>query len=114
MRLQARAYMLAHGANPNAMSEDDYELVMVALNDGLFGNKILANVSGLLTTGVFNYIRNANSRAYTLQDVLGIFHKYIYQPLTEEQSKNAVNEKLLAFMSMNPNADKYLKPKNEN
>ena len=67
------------------MSEEDYQMVMVALNDGLFGNKVLANINGLLTTGVFNYIRNANSRAYTLQDVLGIFHKYIYQPLTEEQ-----------------------------
>jgi len=103
--------MLAHGANPDVMSEDDYELVMVALNDGLFGNKSLLNVNGALTTGVFNYIRSQNAKAYSLQDVLGIMHDYIYKPLSEEEKKQLVNERLLAFMSMNPKAPNLLKPK---
>lgn len=101
--------MLAHGANPDAMSETDYELVMVALNDGLVGNKALLNVMGSLTTGVFNYIRNASAKAYELSDILGVMHKYIYRPLTEEEQQNAVNENLLTFMLLNPNSQNYLK-----
>lgn len=111
MRLQARAYMLAHGANPDAMGEDDYELVMVALNDGLFGNKALLNVSGALTTGVFNYIRSQNASAYSLKDIIGIMHDYIYKPLSEEEKKQLANQQLLAFMSMKPDSQKFLKPK---
>jgi hypothetical protein len=111
LRLQARAYMLAHGANPDAMGEDDFELVMVALNDGLFGNKALINVNGALTTGVFNYIRSQNAQAYKLQDVLGIMHDYIYRPLTDEEKQNLVNEQLLTFMTMKPDVPDLLKPK---
>lgn len=111
MRLQARAYMLAHGANPDAMSEDDYELVMVALNDGLFGNKSLLNVNGALTTGVFNYIRSQNASAYTLKDVIGIMHDYIYKPLTEAEKKELANQQLLAFMAMKPGSPEILNPK---
>lgn len=114
MRLQARAYMLAHGANPDAMSEHDYELVMVALNDGLFGNKSLLSVTGALTTGAFNYIRSQSSKAYTLHDVIGIMHDYIYPPISEQEKKNLVSENLLAFMSMNPNSAKFFNQKNDN
>jgi len=103
--------MLAHGANPDAMSEDDYELVMVALNDGLIGNKALINVNGALTTGVFNYIRSQNAKSYTLQDVLGIMHDYIYKPLTEDEKKQLTNERLLSFLSMKPDVPDLLKPK---
>lgn len=111
MRLQARAYMLAHGANPDAMGEDDYELVMVALNDGLIGNKAALTINGALTTGVFNYIRTQNAKAYTLKDVLGVMHDYIYRPLTDEEKRNLVNEQLLTFMTMKPNVPDLLKPK---
>ena len=101
--------MLAHGANPDAMSETDYELVMVALNDGLVGNKSLLNVMGSLTAGVFNYIRNPSARAYELSDILGVMHNYIYLPLSEEERQNAVNEGLISFMALNPNSQNYLK-----
>lgn len=103
--------MLAHGANPDAMSEDDYELVMVALNDGLFGNKSLINVNGALTTGVFNYIRSQNAQAYSLQDIIGVMHDYIYRPLSEEEKRQLANERLLTFMSMKPDVPDLLKPK---
>lgn len=103
--------MLAHGANPDVMSEDDYELVMVALNDGLFGNKSLINVNGALTTGVFNYIRSQNAPAYTLENIIGIMHDYIYRPLSEEEKKQLANERLLAFMSMKPDVPDLLRAK---
>jgi hypothetical protein len=111
LRLQARAYMLAHGANPDVMSEDDYELVMVALNDGLIGNKAVLTVNGGLTTGVFNYIRSQNAKAYTLKDVLGVMHDYIYRPLSDEEKRNLANEQLLTFMTMKPDVPDLLKPK---
>jgi hypothetical protein len=111
LRLQARAYMLAHGANPDAMSEDDYQLVMVALGDGLIGNKAVANINGMLTTGVFNYLRASNSQAYKLEDILGVMHKYIYKPLSDEEAQNLASQRLLAFMSMNPNSPEVLHKK---
>ena len=113
MRLQTRAYMLAHGANPDAMSEDDYRLVMIALNDGFIGNKQLLNSIGSLTAGVFNYIRQQNQQPYKLQNVIGLAYDYIYAPLTEEQKRDDVNNKLLAFISMMPGSqDKFKNEKN--
>ena len=94
--------MLAHGANPDVMSEDDFESVMVALNDGLIGNKKILNTLGYLTTGVFNYMRPQNTPAYTLQNVMGIVYDYIYKPLDDEEKKELANQNLLAFMSMAP------------
>jgi hypothetical protein len=108
LRLQARAYMLAHGANPDAMSEDDYRLVIIALNDGFIGNKQVLNSIGSLTAGVFNYIRAQNQQPYKLQNVIGLAYDYIYAPLTEEQKRNDVNNKLLAFISMMPDSHKNL------
>lgn len=112
MRLQTRAYMLAHGANPDAMTEEDFELVMVALNDGLIGNKAVINTLGYLTTAVFNYMRSQNTPAYTLHNVLGIMHDYIYKPLSDEEKRQAASQQLLAFMSMGSGAPELLKAKN--
>jgi hypothetical protein len=100
--------MLAHGANPDAMGEDDFRLVMIALNDGFIGNKQILNSIGSLTAGVFNYIRGKHQDAYKLKDIIGLAYDYIYAPLTEEQKQNDVNNKLLAFISMMPGSqDKF-------
>lgn len=113
MRLQTRAYMLAHGANPDAMSEDDFRVVMVALNDGLLGNKAVLMTLGAFTAGVFNYIRQPSAKPYGMADILGIAYDYIHPPLSEEEKKNQVNENLLAFMSSMPEAQaKLMKAKN--
>lgn len=114
MRLQARAYMLAHGANPDAMTEEDFELVMVALNDGLIGNKAVINTLGYLTTSVFNYMRSQNAPAYTLQNVLGIMHDYIYKPMTEAEKQQLANQRLLEFMTMKPDAPNFMKANDGN
>ena len=87
------------------MSEDDFQLVSVALNDGFIGNKVILNTLGLLTTGVFNYIRSENKNAYSLQDIMGLAYDYVYRPMTDEQKANAANEKLLAFMQMMPGSE---------
>jgi hypothetical protein len=104
LRLQTRTYLLAHGGNPDAMSEDDFSAVMIALNDGFIGNKVLLNTLGLLTTGVFNYIRGANSKAYVLSEILGLSYDYIYKPMTDKQKAEEANQRLLMFMQMSPGA----------
>jgi len=86
------------------MSEPDFQSVMVALNDGFIGNKGILNTLGYLTTGVFNYMRTANSPAYSLQSIIGVAYDYIYRPLSAEEKQSQVNQKLLAFMSISPGA----------
>ena len=98
--------MLAHGGNPDAVSEDDFNNVMVALNDGFIGNKQVLNAIGSLTAGVFNYIRAKNQDAYKLQNIIGSAYDYIYAPQTEQQKKDAANNALLTFISTMPGAEK--------
>jgi hypothetical protein len=99
---------LSNGANPDAMSEIDFELVMVAFGDGIIGNKKILNTLGSLTTGVFNYMRSSNSPSYTLNNILGSSYDYIYKPLTNEEKQNQANQNLLAFISMAPGAKENL------
>ena len=103
--------MLAHGANPDVMTEEDFELVMVALNDGLIGNKAVVNTLGYVTTAVFNYMRSQNAPSYTLHSILGIMHDYIYKPLSDEEKRQLASQRLLEFMSMKPEANNFLKAK---
>lgn len=100
--------MLAHGGNPDAVSEDDFQSVMVALQDGLFGNKALSYINAALATGVFNYIRSANSKAYEIKDLLGSMTDYVFRPLSDEEQQELANSRLLAFMAMRPGAPKVL------
>lgn len=97
--------MLAHGGDPDAMSENDFNAVMIGINDGFIGNKVILNTLGLLTTGVFNYIRGGNSKAYSLSEILGLSYEYIYRPLTEKQKAEEANKRLLLFMQMMPGAE---------
>lgn len=106
MRQQARAYIFAHGGNPDAMSENDFNAVMVGLNDGFIGNKQILNSIGSLTAGVFNYIRAKNQEPYKLQNIIGLAYEYIYAPQTEQQKKDAANTALLSFISMMPGSEK--------
>lgn len=104
MRLQTRAYVLAHGGDPDAMSEDDFRLVMVSYADGLIGNKKIISTLGSLTAGVFNYLRSEKGKAYSLQDIITTAHDYIYPPLTDEQKQHDVNQKLKTFITSMPGA----------
>ena len=107
--MQTRAYVLAHGGDPDAMSEDDFRSIMVAYADGMIGNKKIISTLGSLTAGVFNYLRSSQSKTYSLEDIISTAYDYIYPPLTEEQKQNQVNEKLKAFMQSRPGSEAYLK-----
>jgi len=109
LRLQTRAYVLAHGGDPDAMSEDDFRLVMVSYADGIIGNKKIISTLGSLTAGVFNYLRSDKSKAYSLEDIIGSAHEYIYPPLTEEQKQQEVNQRLKTFMASQRGSEAYIK-----
>ena len=100
---------MAHGGNPDAMSEEDFRAIMVSYADGLIGNKKLISTIGSLTAGVFNYLRSDNSKAYGLEDIIGSAHDYIYPPLTDEQKQHELNQRLKTFMQSRPGAEAFLK-----
>ena len=72
--------------------------------DGVIGNRGLLEVLGSLTGAVYNYMRSENQRAYKLNDIIPRSHDYLYPPLTEEQKKAKVNESLLSYLKVRPNA----------
>jgi hypothetical protein len=109
LRLQTRAYVLAHGGDPDAMSEEDFRLVMVSYADGLIGNKKIISTLGSLTAGVFNYLRSDKSKAYALQDIITTAYDYIYPPLTNEQKQHDVNQRLKTFMASQRGSEAYIK-----
>lgn len=47
--------------------------------DGILGNHGLLNVSGLLVNGVFNYIRDPKTPAYSLKSILNQAYGYFYE-----------------------------------
>jgi len=109
LRQQTRAYIFAHGGNPDAMSEDDFRSVMIGYADGIIGNRAVLIAIGSLTAGVFNYVRSEKSSAYSLKDILGTAYDYIYPPQTDEQKKHDVNERLKMFILSRPGAEAYIK-----
>ena len=74
--------------------------------DGMVGNQSVINLLGTLATGLFNYIRPANSPTYKLANIIGSAYDYIYPPLPPEFEKEAVNNSLLVFMSQAPGFEK--------
>jgi hypothetical protein len=76
--------------------------------DGLVGNYGLLTQIATLTSGVFNYMRTANSPPYKLANILGSAYDYIYPPLPESTKQAAVNDSLLIFMTQAQGFDKKL------
>ncbi len=88
--------MLAHGADPDNLTEEKFRQVCVMYADGLIGNRATVETLGSLTGAVYNYMRSENAPPYKLKQVIGRFYDYIYPPqdTTEEAS-----EALLLFMT---------------
>lgn len=76
--------------------------------EGLLGNQKIIPLLGTLINGVFNYIRPSGANPYELKTILGSSYDYIYPPETEQEKKERVNQKLLAFMSQAPGFNKDL------
>lgn len=76
--------------------------------DGVIGNRGLLEVLGSLTAGVYNYMRSENQRAYKLNDIIPRSHDYLYPPLSDEQKRAQVNNSLLSYLRISPNAPQGL------
>jgi hypothetical protein len=105
LKSQVITAMIFNGHTHETIAELD-EVTMAQLQtmygDGLVGNQGLLNVLGVLTNGVFNYMRAAGASPYKLANILGNAYDYLYPPLTEEQQRQHANDQLLAFMSQAP------------
>jgi hypothetical protein len=97
--------MIFNGHTHDSLADiDDITMAQIQTMyaDGLIGNRGTLEVLGCLTAGVFNYMRQANSRPYKLANILGSAYDYIYPPTSEQDKKAAVNNSLLAFMTQAP------------
>jgi len=72
--------------------------------DGLIGNRGILEVLGTLTAGQFNKMLPSGKAPYTLGDIIPRAYDYINPPLSEEEKKELVSQRLLAFAFMNPDA----------
>jgi hypothetical protein len=89
--------MLAHGADLDRISEDDFREICVMYADGQIGNKSVVETMGNLTAAVYNYMRDPNKPAYTLKQIVGDrFYDYLYPP---QDNKQVVNSALLTYIS---------------
>lgn len=100
--------MTAHGTDPDSVDEERFTDICIMWADGVIGNRGLLEVLGSLTGAVYNYMRSENQRAYKLNDIIPRAHDYLYPPLTEEQKKAKVNESLLGYLKVSPNAPQKL------
>jgi len=112
LRSQVITALIFNGHTQQSINEMD-EVTMAQMQtmyaDGLIGNRAVIELLGVLTNGVFNYMRSANAPTYKLSNIIGNAYDYIYPPLTEEEKKHKANEQLLAFMSQAPgfSADRF-------
>lgn len=84
------------------IDENTMGQIVTMYADGLLGNSRTLTILGQLTAGIFNYIRPQNSNAYTLKQILGMAHDYIYPPLSPEEQKQITNNNLKAYMMQAP------------
>lgn len=79
------------------------------LSDGMIGNKAILVALSSLTTGNLNSKIAKTATPFQMKDVLPSTHEYIVPPLTEEEMKAEVNNKLSAFISRMPGSEAFLK-----
>jgi len=103
-----KAYLTAHGTDPDTVDEATFNDICVMYADGLIGNQGVLEVLGALTAGQFNKMLSKGSSPYKLADIIGKAYDYIYPPLDPETKKALVSEKLIAFAMMSPNAPVHL------
>jgi len=101
-----KAYLTAHGTDPDAVDEEVFNDICVLYHDGLIGNTGIIETLGNLTAGVYNYLRSANAPAYKLKDIIPTIYDYIYPPVSDDNKRQDVNNKLIAFALLNPGAPK--------
>lgn len=105
MKAQVRAAMLFNGHTDESIAALDdvtFGQIQTMYADGIIGNRRTIELLGVLTAGVFNYMRGANQPAYQLPKIIGSAYDYLYPPATPEEAKQQVNSSLLAYMTQAP------------
>lgn len=108
VRRQVKAYLTAHGTDPETIDEETFCDICVMYHDGIIGNLGLLEVLGTLTAGQFNKMLPKTAQPYKLQQIIPQAYDYLYPPLTEQDKKAQANKNLLAFAMMSPNAPSVL------
>jgi hypothetical protein len=83
--------------------------IEIMLSDGMIGNKAVLLALSSLTTGNLNAKIQKTAKPFRMEDILPSTHDYIVPPLTEEQKREQVNDKLLAFIAMKPGSEGFIK-----
>jgi hypothetical protein len=103
-----KAYLTAHGTDPNQVDEETFTDICIMYNDGLIGNFGLMQVLGTLTAGQFNTMLPKGKQPYKLQHIIPTQYEYLYPPRTEQDKSKSLNDALLNFLRAKPNAPKKL------
>ena len=96
-----RAYLVAHGTDPDTVDTETFHDICVMFSDGLIGNYGLLEILGGLTTGVYNYMRPQNSPAYKLKDTIPKAYDYLYPPLSPAEQEEKTQQALKSYMLAN-------------
>ena len=83
--------------------------IEIMLSDGMIGNKAVLLALSSLTTGNLNAKIQKTAKPFRMEDILPSTHDYIVPPLTEEQKREQVNDRLLAFIAMKPGSEGFIK-----
>ncbi|CAB4121439.1 hypothetical protein UFOVP11_22 [uncultured Caudovirales phage] len=100
--------MTAHGTDPATVDQETFTDICVMFNDGIIGNLGIIQVIGTLTAGQFNTVLPKGATAFKLQDIIPTQYEYLYPPLSEEAKREAINQSLMAFAQMHPNAPSHI------
>lgn len=108
MRRQVKAYLTAHGTDPDKIDEQTFLDICTMYVDGLIGNHGLLDVLGNLTAVQFNKALPKGKSPYNLRDIIPHAFDYLYPPPTEQEKKERANAALLTFMMTRQGAPKVL------
>lgn len=104
MRRQVKAYLTAHGTDPDTVDEETFTDICIMYNDGMIGNIGILQTLGMHAAGHFNTVLQKGAAPYRLQDIIPTQYEYLYPPLSEEEKAAQVSKNLMAFAALNPNA----------
>jgi hypothetical protein len=85
-----------------ALDDVTFGQIQTMYADGVIGNRRTIELLGVLTAGVFNYMRSANQPAYQLAKIIGSSYDYLYPPVSKAEAQQQVNASLLAYMTQAP------------
>lgn len=91
----------------DTIDEELFAEIQVMFADGMLGNKAIFHALTPLTTGIFNYMRGANSPAFRSDQIFPWIDEYSIDPEIDELKKqNEASESLKIFMTQAPGFNK--------